>query len=91
MIAPPQVQAHNFAKAIRTDIVFSLSDLGDCLRQPIPKPGSGQYPDMQGKPEQSVNLNGVNLDLTICATKICGFACPWTPPVPIWNRNVKQN
>ncbi|WP_197051913.1 hypothetical protein [Sphingomonas sp. 35-24ZXX] len=74
MIAPPQVQAHNFAKAIRTDIVFSLSDLGDCLRRPIPKPRSGQHPDMQGKPEQSVNLNGVNLDLTIRATKICAFA-----------------
>jgi hypothetical protein len=69
MIAPPQVQAHNFARAIRTDIVFSLSDLG-----PVPGPMErnhqpGQRPDMQCKPEQSVNLNAVNLDLTSCATK----------------------
>jgi len=31
MIAPPQVQAHNFAKAIRTDIVLSLFDQGPRL------------------------------------------------------------
>jgi hypothetical protein len=24
MIAPPQVQAHNFARAIRTDIIYTL-------------------------------------------------------------------
>jgi len=74
MIAPPQVQAHSFAKAIRTDIVFSLSDLGP-FRGPWSKnQGRGQRPDMQCKPEQSVNLNGVNLDLTSCATKICDGA-----------------
>jgi hypothetical protein len=63
MIAPPQVQAHNFARAIRTDIAFSLSDLGAILRPSAALPRPGQHPDMQGKPEQSVNLNAVNLDL----------------------------
>jgi hypothetical protein len=88
MIAPPQVQAHNFAKAIRTDIVFSLSDQGGCLRPSAPKPRSGQHPDMQCKPEQTVNLNAVNLDLTTCATKNCACLRGRTPAVPIWNHNL---
>jgi hypothetical protein len=80
------VQAHNFAKAIRTDIVFSLSDQGGCLRPSDTKTGSGQHPDMQGKPEQSVNLNAVNLDLTTGATKNCAHQAYPPLPVPIWNR-----
>jgi hypothetical protein len=91
MIAPPQVQAHNFAKAIRTDIVFSLSDLGAIPGLMVSNHEPGQHPDMQGKPEQSVNLNGVNLDLTMCATKICTPACRWGVAVPIWNRKTGRN
>jgi hypothetical protein len=38
---------------------------------------------MQRKPEQSINLNGVNLDLTSRATKICAIAGLRAPAVPI--------
>jgi hypothetical protein len=53
--------------------------------------GPGQRPDMQCKPEQSVNLNGVNLDLTWGATKIFGISACLRPAVPIWNRKTRQN
>ncbi|OYU03225.1 MAG: hypothetical protein CFE36_02395 [Sphingomonadaceae bacterium PASS1] len=32
--APPQVQAHNFAKAMRTDIILTFSILGGWLSVP---------------------------------------------------------
>lgn len=44
MIAPPQVQAHNFAKAIRTDIVFSFSDQEAWLRPSIHNRGRVSVP-----------------------------------------------
>ncbi len=40
MIAPPQVQAHSLARAIRTDIDFSLSRCG-CARRFAAVPSTG--------------------------------------------------
>jgi hypothetical protein len=61
--APPQVQAHNFAKAIRTDIVLTLFRFGTItLAQSNLLIGLFVFLTWTKNAEESLNNNCINLD-----------------------------
>ncbi|WP_126516803.1 hypothetical protein [Sphingobium amiense] len=84
MIAPPQVQAHNFAKAIRTDIGSTLVLLPvgggpkgkDRHRRDLP---------MRKNAKERLNCNAVNSESGLQVERICAFCSTVMVNVPLWH------
>jgi hypothetical protein len=63
MIAPPQVQAHNLANAIRTDIVIhSCSSSSFCSGHVSRHHRPGSFLPAHNNAKEQININAVNPD-----------------------------
>ncbi|WP_293980254.1 hypothetical protein [Sphingobium sp.] len=85
MIAPPQVQAHNFAKAIRTDIGSTLVLLPLSNRHVKSEAITDRDLPMRKNAKESVNCNAVNSESTVEVERFRRFCSSDMVNVPLWH------